>query len=192
MMVAAGVGRAGTNTLTNQVFFTKDGGRVNNVLRTDDQGDEFYDIKGAQTPYEYWNYTGSDSVQGNDGSPYSPQNGTNGEIYREGRSAMGDRAKAQATDQRWVNGTLTSVYVCSEICKGFYGVFYPDPTTINGQDQLAYRPLYAEGSDNPIHRNIWAVTYNAFKDATLNGFTKVNETYISAVSAHTHNCTCSS
>jgi hypothetical protein len=191
MMVAAGVGRA--SEVDGQLFFTPDGGREKVHLTTEHQDDKFYTASGPQVPRDEWSYTDAGSVQGNDGSPYTPQNGMEGEIYREGRSGMGDRAQEQATDPRWdeQNQALKSDYVCSEICKGFYGVFYPDNTTQKGQEQLAYRPAFPVGSDNPIHKNIWAVPYHAFEDATFNGFTKVNVNYINAVSTHTHNCTCS-
>lgn len=173
MMVAAGVGRKFT-----------DGEDRDFVLSTEDQGDEYYETTGAQTPFDQWQYTeGAVDV-----SPYSPQTG--GRINRDARNGMGDRARDMMLDLSWnaTTGALDSAYVCTEICKELYEVFYPDPMTSIGADQLDYRPNYTETSGNPIRQNIWAKPYKAFSDATSDDFMTVDSNYTAADS--THNCTC--
>ena len=100
---------------------------------------------------------------------------------------MGDRAREKDSDLTW-NSTaeaLKSDYVCTEICKRYYGVFYPDPETSG--DQLAYRPGYDSTSDNPIRKNIWAIPYNNFSNAKssyTDDFMTVDGLYAN------HSCTC--
>jgi len=181
MMVAAGVGR---KSIVDGTTYFDNGERQEVFLDTEDQDHKYYDTTGPQTPMNKWQHTGV--LGGDGGSPYSPQ--TDGEINRNARSGMGYRAREIVNDLSWNAraGALDSTYVCKEICKGFYEVFYPDPTT--SSDQLAYRPGYPETSDNPIRKNIWAVPYNAFSSAASDDFLMVDSAYTAADS--THNCTC--
>ena len=177
MMVAAGVGR---KSVVDGVTYFDDGEREEGFLHTNDQEDKYYETTGAQVAVEDWSYT-EGAFEGDGGSPYSPQTG--GQINSLARSGMGDPALPVGTD------TLNSNYVCSEmICQGFYEVFYPDPTTSLGADQLAYRPDYPETSDNPIRQNIWAIPYNAFSDGMSDDFMTVDSEY--TASGSTHTCTC--
>ena len=190
MMVAAGVGRK--SAINGNIYFASDGERMKGEdlrLHTSDQTDEYYETEGDQIKRDDWVFNATDAgeVEGNDGSPYSPQFVANGKINRDARNGMGDRARLIAGDWTW-NSTgkaLNSTYVCAEICKGYYGVFYPDPQ--KSGDQLNYRTGYDSTSDNPIHKNIWAVPYPKFSSAAsdyTDEFMTVASPYIE------HNCTC--
>jgi hypothetical protein len=197
MMVAAGVGRV--SVVDGITVFDAGGLRNDFVLNTLDQQDKYYTVSGVQDPAPVWTAANPrQKFEGNFGSPYSPQHTFAGrddvlehpgdvvQTYVAGqpnptnvRSGMGDRARPLNNDITFTNGKLSGQYLCSEICKGYYSIFYPQSNTTAGIHQLSYRPGFEQTTVNPIRNNIWAVPFNPLEPATAHDFVRLTPDYAS-------------
>ena len=202
MMLAAGVGR--TATVDGVLVFNPDGSRNDFELNTLDQDEKYYDSKGIQIAASAWAADSNAGMEGIFGAPYSPQymypgrdtvlehsaDLSPGEEYFQGqiethvRAGTGDRARPMgAGDITYSGGRMSELYMCSEVCKGSYAFFYP----IAGSPQLEFREGFESDTSNPIHKNIWATSFEPSEPATRNGFTKTLDSYTSH-----EKCSCAS